>query len=608
MAIEKDGRIGLQRQPSGDSTLSGRKLSGDTEATSSILQDSARTNVSSPDTSRSDLRGPGGPGVSPPRSSFTEAAGTPPFAGRIAGPPIPTDPLAGASPRGPGTSTSTAAAASGGKPNLQEGLAASPQIRQAPRWRPAEGASGGSSSLGKAAKEGEAQAVPDQNEAQEEGSKHTVSLGGAKRKDTSGGSGGEPAAGGASQVAAALNGADKTKASKPAATSVGSSTPSSQKKKPAGKASEPTSKPATTPPPAGKPAAEKKKTPSTVSPGFVKPRPKSPTRPIELPSRLTQPTAAAAAKNKNAPPPALTTYRPASRTATSGKGLGRSASVTSRQRPSVGPPPKQVAKDYPVPKREAKVDEGFLARMMRPTQASASKVAEKVTLPTTPPRKAANATNKKSTSAKSGPTRRVVSKTHSTTNSAAATPETKKEVSSSAKKVERVPIAEEAITIPKRSAGNAPRKISEETVAAPTVKKAGASESSEIGIPKASEKDDVSNTNEEKDTSKPSESQEDAADGYEDKENQNGLSEPSEKVQPALKSPEKASDAMFAAFMNPGTQNTEAPQTNGNHAEGESGKGSEALDEIKSEQTDKEPSINGASGAAEAQYDEQETW
>lgn len=145
-----------------------------------------------------------------------------------------------------------------------------------------------------------------------------------------------------------------------------------------------------------------------------------------------------------------------------------------------------------------------------------------------------------------------------------------------------------------------PLKISEEKVAAP--------ESSETGISKVSEKDDISNKNEEKDISKPLQSQEDIPDGSEDKENQNHVSEPSEKVQPALKSPEKASDAMFAAFMNPETQGTDAPQTNGNHAEGDSGKGLEGLDEIKSEQTDNQPSTNGASGAAEAQYDEQETW
>lgn len=53
--------------------------------------------------------------------------------------------------------------------------------------------------------------------------------------------------------------------------------------------------------------------------------------------------------------------------------------------PSIGPPPKPVAKDHPVPKKEAHVDESFLARMMRPTQASSSKTAEKV--PTTPPKK-----------------------------------------------------------------------------------------------------------------------------------------------------------------------------------------------------------------------------
>lgn len=606
MAIEKDGRIGLQRHPSGDSSLSGRKLSGDTEAASSILQESTRTNVSSPDTSRSDFRGPGGPGVSPPGIPPTKAAGPPstessgPSSTEPAGLPaqfagrIPTKALTGPSPGG----LSTLGPTSGGRPNLQEGLAASPQIRQAPRGQPAEAPGGGSSSPDKITKESEAPPARDQNKAQAEGGKDHLDIRGAKGENQNGGSGG-------AKVATALNGDDKAKASKPVTTTAVSSTPSS-KTKPAGKAPNPTPKPSATPPPISKLAAEKK-TPSTVSPGFVKPRPKSPTRPLELPSRLTQPTAAAAAKNKNAPPP--TTHRPASRTATSGKGIGRSSSVASRQRPSIGPPPKQPAKDYPVPKKEARVDEGFLARMMRPTQASANKVAEKAAVPTTPPRNRAASTNKKSASAKSGPTRKIASRTASATNSAAATPESKKDGPSAknvAKKLEQMPIAEETITVSKRAGDDVPSKISEEKVTAPKVEKKAngpAVTESKANAIKLTEKADLPKMVENGDVTRPvKEKESNACENREDTLNQaanhSSLPKPAEPVEEAaspLKSPEKPSDAMFAAFMNPASQNTEAPQANGNHEKGENGNAFA-------------PGVEAKAEALEAEYDEQETW
>ncbi|RYP58187.1 hypothetical protein DL770_010495 [Monosporascus sp. CRB-9-2] len=170
---------------------------------------------------------------------------------------------------------------------------------------------------------------------------------------------------------------------------------------------------------ASKPTATAGKKPAAVTPpsgtGFVKPKPRSPTRPVKLPSSLTTPTAASAAKfgngtvtaaspgrqpvsrtsgsttqNVNANPGS---HRPHSRTGvsaaagtTSGtKTLKRQSSTIGRPRPSLGPPPKQRAKDHPVAKRETHVDESFLARMMRPTQASANKTADRS--PLSPPRK-----------------------------------------------------------------------------------------------------------------------------------------------------------------------------------------------------------------------------
>ncbi|KAK9786419.1 putative Altered inheritance of mitochondria protein 21 [Seiridium cardinale] len=179
-------------------------------------------------------------------------------------------------------------------------------------------------------------------------------------------------------------------------------------KKPTPAATKDTSSRTTT----SKPAASPGKKPSTLelspSAGFVKPKPKSPTRPAKLPSSLTQPTAAFASRlGGSAPPPSgrqslsrasgnasasTSSQRPSSRAghpttgpASSGKTLKRQASTINRPRPSLGPPPKLTAKDHPPTRKEANVDESFLARMMRPTQSSSSKTSDKQ--PVTPPRK-----------------------------------------------------------------------------------------------------------------------------------------------------------------------------------------------------------------------------
>ncbi|KAL8303928.1 hypothetical protein RB600_007404 [Gaeumannomyces tritici] len=132
--------------------------------------------------------------------------------------------------------------------------------------------------------------------------------------------------------------------------------------------------------------------------GFTKPKVKSPTRPVPLPAGLaTHTTASATRQSLSRQSGVLLAAQPAqgrspSRTSvsttggsSSGKTLRRQSSTISRPRPSLGPPPKQQAVDHPVTKREREVDEGFLARMMRPTQASSSKTHEKVM---SPPRKA----------------------------------------------------------------------------------------------------------------------------------------------------------------------------------------------------------------------------
>lgn len=142
--------------------------------------------------------------------------------------------------------------------------------------------------------------------------------------------------------------------------------------------------------------------------GFVKPKPRSPTRPVQLPAGLMTHTAASATK-ANVPRQTMSrqsghydiAHQPAARSSSrasiatvtastpkSQRGLKRQNSTVNRPRPSIGPPPKQPARDHPVLKKEKDVDESFLARMMRPTQSSASKTADKPLVPqASPPRK-----------------------------------------------------------------------------------------------------------------------------------------------------------------------------------------------------------------------------
>ncbi|KAK3395718.1 hypothetical protein B0T20DRAFT_44102 [Sordaria brevicollis] len=213
--------------------------------------------------------------------------------------------------------------------------------------------------------------------------------------------------------------------------------------------------------------------PSPVITGSSKPKAKSPTRPVALPERLTTHTAASGSKLGNARAQSQTRERgptPASRSssrvrvpasATSASkaatsNLKRQNSTNARPRPSLGLPVKQTAKDHPPTKKEKEVDEGFLARMMRPTAASASKTAEKVV--TSPPRKS---------SATPGPAgKRSLSKprvkkpaTKSAAPSAATTPKQSR-ASSAAAKVEPVAAAEEVVEV---------AKTADEEVPLPTV-------------------------------------------------------------------------------------------------------------------------------------------
>ncbi|KAF6811777.1 hypothetical protein CSOJ01_05505 [Colletotrichum sojae] len=194
---------------------------------------------------------------------------------------------------------------------------------------------------------------------------------------------------------------------------------------------------ATTPKTGTKAAGSNKKpAPVQISPpsgtGFVKPKPKSPTRPLKLPPSLMAPTAASVSKLKDAPRETLSRAsgnhgRPASRAsaAAAPKTLKRQNSVINRPRPSIGPPPKKPLQDHPITKKEKEVDENFLARMMRPTQSSSSKTTEKA--PVTPPRhRSSTQGSHKQSSASRSPKRAIKS---ALMTSRTGSPVAKKEIS-----------------------------------------------------------------------------------------------------------------------------------------------------------------------------------
>ncbi|KAH6885963.1 hypothetical protein B0T10DRAFT_408643 [Thelonectria olida] len=143
--------------------------------------------------------------------------------------------------------------------------------------------------------------------------------------------------------------------------------------------------------------------PATSETGFVKPKPKSPTKPAHLPPSLMAPTASSVSKgaparqtqtrssgntgNLNVPGRPTSRASVSTTASSSGKTVKRQGSTINRSsRPSLGPPPKKAG-DGSGKKEVAPVDEGFLARMMRPTQSSSSKTTDKA--PVTPPRKTA---------------------------------------------------------------------------------------------------------------------------------------------------------------------------------------------------------------------------
>ncbi|PQE32621.1 mucin-7 precursor protein [Rutstroemia sp. NJR-2017a WRK4] len=155
-----------------------------------------------------------------------------------------------------------------------------------------------------------------------------------------------------------------------------------------------------------RPAVKTRIPPSPPQSGFNKPKPRSPTRPVQLPASLTAPTASSGSRTATSAPPARSVSRASgnakseaashpprsqSRAGTTGTKtpLVRSQSQASKTRPSLGPPPviqKKTSRGSLPPTSAPIAEDGFLSRMMRPTASSASKTAGDKT-PATPPRR-----------------------------------------------------------------------------------------------------------------------------------------------------------------------------------------------------------------------------
>jgi len=155
---------------------------------------------------------------------------------------------------------------------------------------------------------------------------------------------------------------------------------------------------------AKKPAATKTATPApapkdatSTSPGsFKKPKPRSPTRPVRLPSHLTAPTASSAAKHGEETVEQKVARKPSAVSKSAPKAVAPAAKKQP-SRASLTPSTAAMKRSDSRASTRGGADEGFLARMMRPTASSANKTQEK---PASPPRRgtSARATAKPKTS------------------------------------------------------------------------------------------------------------------------------------------------------------------------------------------------------------------
>ena len=249
-------------------------------------------------------------------------------------------------------------------------------------------------------------------------------------------------------------------------------------KKPQKKASRSSLAPAHTRKPASRPsstAASHVSPPKTrihASPpqtGFVKPKPRSPTRPVKLPASLMAHTASSGSKTAtSAPPPRRSLSRatgksPSTNSLQAHSGVVRSPSRTSTTstsktstltrkastlnktstsgRPSLGPPPATLKKQSSRQSlsKSAPADDSFLNRMMRPTTSSASKTA--ATGPSTPPKRA--------TSVKRPATRETNHRTHEAPKGSPRVPNPAVKAAAAVTKPVAKPIAKVATSVSK---------------------------------------------------------------------------------------------------------------------------------------------------------------
>ena len=115
-------------------------------------------------------------------------------------------------------------------------------------------------------------------------------------------------------------------------------------------------------------------------------RPRSPTRPIKVSSHLTAPTAASAARQDTQPPKAsVSVSKPAAANRPQARAPAPAAKPAARSlNASTTTAPKKVESKPPAASKGP--DDGFLARMMRPTASSASKAQDKTEVKSPPKR------------------------------------------------------------------------------------------------------------------------------------------------------------------------------------------------------------------------------
>ena len=138
------------------------------------------------------------------------------------------------------------------------------------------------------------------------------------------------------------------------------------------------------------------KPPSRSPPSLTKPRPRSPTRPVRLPSSATAPTAASAAKLDTAPAATAKSRDRVPSNSTSVRQKSARTSLPAVSKPAENAKNKLKSRLSTV---SSKPPEGsFLDRMMRPTQSTSQKTHEKVEAKT-PPKKANGARPKRKSDA-----------------------------------------------------------------------------------------------------------------------------------------------------------------------------------------------------------------